>query len=798
MFDRLRTAVARVPTWAWALAFSLALCLPRLGSSGFWDPSELKLAEQAREISNSEHLFDPTIDGHYPGRPPLDLSLAAVGIRLFGASELGARLFFALSALGALMAVYWAGAGLLRRRAGLLGTLVLGTTPIFVLEARQLTSDAPLLAGLALAMGGLGRYAWPPNGRRRLADLAIGLAGLALGALAGGALSGLVLPLLALVAALVVGYGLVPVEASVTDDGTGPLAEAGIGPDIAAAQPLGASTWRVGARGFWVFAVFAVTALVLLALGMTRAVAGKYSALLGGVPHAGAPTHTFDALIRQLGFGLFPWSAVAVFALARPLIRLDGDTAPGARTNPRLAFVELYLLLFAGLGFAFSSYRDIVLGEARYVALPAIALAVGAFLDEALEGRRLEPVAGLLMAMGTMIVARDFYLAPEDLASVHLFDKVRWPANVVVGNLILGIGFLAALGVYAGLAGRGRVVGRVDLDADAAAAAEPARAGRLRRGAARLFGGLGRYGLQGSIACAIFFAFYLAQAIVPALSTHLSFKPVLESYAKFARDGEKIGRYRVEGHGSTFYGKQTLVDLPSQDRVVSFLRDPQRVFALVAADELAALDAAFKQAGVPYYAVDASSSRFLLLSNRLAPGQRDDNPLLKNVWMPPVAVGPNTPNTSNTSNTSAGGNDKPPWTWRVPASATFGDSIQLVGADFPETVRRPGRIPLDLYFKVKTRPPGGYKIFVHFDGPAAPRVIGDHDPVNHAFPTSFWLPGEYVRDHSETDVPLMTTPAGSYVVYIGFWPGGEGKRLKITDGPNDGADRVRLGTLEIK
>src|ERR1700685_1781549 len=111
MIDRLRAAVARVPTWAWALAFSLALCLPRLGSCCLWDPSEMKLAEQAREISSSQHLFDPPVDGHYPGRPPLDLSLAALGIKLFGASELGARLFFALSALGALMAVYWPAPG---------------------------------------------------------------------------------------------------------------------------------------------------------------------------------------------------------------------------------------------------------------------------------------------------------------------------------------------------------------------------------------------------------------------------------------------------------------------------------------------------------------------------------------------------------------------------------------------------------------------------------------------------------------------------------------------------------------
>jgi Dolichyl-phosphate-mannose-protein mannosyltransferase len=779
MIDRLRAALGRVPTWAWALAFSLALCLPRLGSFGFWDPSELKLAEQAREIASSDQIFDPTVGGRYPARPPLDLSLAALGIKLFGASELGARLFFALAALGALMAVYWAGAGLLRRRAALLATLVLGTTPIFVLEARQLTSDAPLIAALALALGALGRYAWPPGGRRRRRDLLLGVIGLGAGGLAGGALSGVVLPLLALVATLVVGYGLLPVPAAATDDGTGPLAEAGIGPDVAAELPFGTSTWRPGARGFWAFTLFAVLGLVLLGFGMSHVVAGKYSSLLGGVPRAGAPTHSFEALVRELGFGLFPWSAVAVFALARPLIRLDGDTAAGSRTNPRLAFVELYLLLFAGLGFAFSSYLDIVLGDARYVALPAIALAVGAFLDEALEGLRPEPVAGLLMAMGTMIVARDFFLAPEDLASVHLFEKVHWPATVAVGNLVLAVGFLAALGVYAGLAARGRALGRI-------AASDPPPARRFRRAASRLFVGIGRYGLQGAVACAIFFAFFLAQRIVPVLSTHLSFKPVLESYARFARNGEKIGRYRVEGHGSSFYGRETLIDLPTQDRVVAFLRDRQRVFALVAADELAALDAALKQAQVPYFAVDASSSRFLLLTNQLAPGQRDDNPLLKDVWTPPLASG------------GPATNDKPPWSWRVPISATFGDAIELVGADFPASVRRPGKVPLDLIFKVKARPPGGFKIFVHFDGPAAPRVIGDHDPVNHAFPTSFWLPGEYVRDHSETDVPLMTTPAGTYVVYIGFWPGGEGKRLKITEGPNDGVDRVRLGSLEIK
>jgi hypothetical protein len=760
--------------------FAVALCLPRLGSFGFWDPWELKIADQAREIADSGHLFDATVGGRYPGGKGLMFFLAALGIKIFGAGEFGARIFNTLCALGCLLAVYWAAAGMFRRRAAVLSVLALGTMTIFTLEARQLTSDAPEMAGLALAIGGLARYAWPASGKRRIADLLIACAGMGIGYLATGALLGVVLPGLSLLAALIVGYGLIASDAKV-DDGTGDLAAPGTGPDIPAGSRLGESTLRPKSRAAIPLIVLGVLSIALMVAAMTNIVAGKFSPLLGGVAQGGVPSHNFEYLVRQLGFGLFPWSAVVVFALARPLIRLD--ESEGVQTNTRLAFGQLYILFVAGLGFALSTYLVLVLGDGRYVALPALGLAVGVFLDEVLEGNRLEPVAGLLMATGTMVVARDFFIEPEELVSVHLLDKVKWPAVISIEHLILGMGFLMAMGVYTGLAARGRAVGRVP-------PRDLTNGRNWQRKLEPVILAAGRWGLQAAIGFALVFSFFVADVLVPHLSTHFSFKPVLESYAKYAKAGEKIGKYHIEGHGAGFYGHEKMVEIPSQDRLVDFLRDRNRVFALVSADDLAALDNALKTAKIDYAVVDAESTRFLLLSNRLSHGEADQNPLRTNVWMSPNPPPPGT----NTWQPD----EKPPWSWRVPVFATFGDAIDLIGADFPPSMRRPGKIGLELTFRVKGHPPGSYKIFVHFDGPAAPRVLGDHDPLNHAFPTNYWLPGEYVRDHFDVDVPLMTTPAGTYTIFMGFWPGGEGKRLKVTKGPNDGGDRVRLGTIEIK
>jgi hypothetical protein len=779
--------VRRIPPGGWVLIFAAALLLPGLGAFGFWDPWELNIADRAREVARSGHLFDPTVNGRFGGQPPLGLFLAALGMRLFGAHEMGARFFGALFGVVAIAAVYWGGVGLFRRRAGLLAALALGSMPLFLLEARQLTSDIPLIAGLALSMAGLGRYAWPASGRRQGRDLLVAAVGLLVGLFSGGALIGVALPCLAITGALAAGWGLS--TRSAESEAAAPLTSPGTGPDVAAGTSFGKALRTGPPAGRLVLGLVAAVGVLLLIVTLTTAnVAGRYSLLLGGVPRAGAPAQLFEYLIRQIGFGIFPWSAVVVFALGRGLIRLGGSNDSD---GGRLAFGQIYLLVFAAFALALSTVFVWMTGDARFPALAALALAIGSFLDEGLEGERPEPVLGLLIATGTMVVARDFFLEPEELVSVHLLgQKVKWPPTLTVGYVFLLAGLLVGAGIYAGLATRGRALGRV-APRDLGETVRP-----WQRRLERLVVEAGRWGVQAAVAVAVLFSAFLAFGLVPALSHHLSFKPVLESYARFAREDEEIGKYRVEGHGTGFYSKRNLVEIPSQDRLIDFLRQPKRTFCLVSADDLAALDAAFKLAAVSYYVVDASSSRFLLLSNRLGDGQADANPLKRDVWMaprPPETI--TDPATGQVRYDWHGAT--PPWQWRIPASTVFQDSIELVGADFPTSIRRPGKIPLTLYFRVNARPPGGYKIFGHFDAPNEPRLIGDHAPLDGAFPTAYWLPGEYIRDRYEVDVPLMTTPAGSYTVLIGFWPGGEGKRLRITAGNNDGADRTRLGTIEI-
>jgi hypothetical protein len=669
-----RTLATRVPPLGWVFLLAVVLLLPRLGSFGFWEPWEARVAASVG-----------------PAAPPLDALLLAMGLRL-GGGEGASRLLFALTGVLALASVYWVGAGLFSRRAGLLAVVALGTMPLFSFQARQLISDMPLVLGLSLSLG-LARFVWA--GGRKL-DLMVGLVGVVIACLSGGALMGVAVPCAAVAGALLV----------------------------------------VGDRRRRLAMGLAGAALVIVAISLLRThTAGAYSMLLGGVPRAGTPSLTFEWVVRQVGFGLFPWSALAFFALGQPLAAPDEEPLPPAR---------LCLLLFAGFAFALATARGLLVGEGRFAGLAPIALALGAFLDQQLE-RPPERIVALLAAVGTVLLARDLFLEPQELFSVHTLEKVKWPATLDGKNALLGAGLCFAVAIWLGVG--------------------------MRR----------RLGVAAIVAVAVGFSLFLTQSMVPALSRHLSPRTVIDAYRKAATGGEPLARYRVEAEGVSALRAAPGPVLNSAQGLASYLATPARAFAVIAAEELAPVDAALKQMRTPYAVLDASSSRLLLVTNHLQPGQVDRNPLLANVWM------------------QAGPDQLPPWPApRVKTSTVFVDAVQLVGADFPAQVRRPGGFPLTLHFKVLQRPPAGLGIFVHLGKPGEPLVNGDHQPVGGTFPTANWVPGEYIRDEFTVELPLAVTSAGTYQLNIGLWPGGNRPGVKITSGDTDGHDSVPLGTVIIK
>lgn len=356
-------------------AFGLCLLLPGVGGFGLWEPWERGVAAQATAPETLQL-----------GPAPLAL-LPALGMRLGGIAEGSARLPGVLVAIATLLVVAWAGGVLHGRRAGLVAATVLVAMPLFILQARQLTSDMPLLLGTALVLGGFGRLADPAStGSHVLAGLAA-LIGLALGTVAGGALVGVVAPCLAFGAAWWLSDLKLPRGA--------PRALAGV----------------ITLAG----AALAVTTLA------TSYQAGQSSWLLGGVPAHGPSPRTFESALRVLGFGLFPWSALALLALLAPLLPADERTASEERPRRFATLLPVFVVVF---GLASATLQLRLVGQAHLSLLPAIAMVLGRWLMEPGATAPVNRVLGLVVATGTLLVARDLWHGPEELFSVHLPARI--------------------------------------------------------------------------------------------------------------------------------------------------------------------------------------------------------------------------------------------------------------------------------------------------------------------------------------------------------------------------------------
>ncbi len=740
--------------------------LPGISSFGLWDPHEVRLVEGASEPIPTAELWKPA----NAIRPRLPLLAIKYGLSVFGTSELGARLPMALLALAICATVFlhfaWRG----RVRAGLLAGVVLLTTPTLFLGARQASLHLLPMLGQLLAITGLSALCLPRQGRAvvdGILGLVLAVIGCAIGLLTTGSMMGIAVPAIAVAVTLALTEGPLAHELFLTSlAGLGlamPLRQIlvvtqlrsslvmGLGVALLVLGLLGALLTR---RPIWLLGSLIGVALFP---ALPSSING-YSGWLAGIPRW--PPHRdmqADSLLKTLGFSLFPWVALVPAALAQlfdpptsePSAKAIGasdsepETAAGSEPPLLSAFPSLLLLSWLAVGYLLHTLQTAIAQEMAFASAPAVALLVGNYLDRLLDGRRAPLAAAVCSGLLAVFIARDFFFGPEQYLSAQLTELLKWPAvqagtDPLIsqgGQIVSTLGILLAVVFGLGLFWNKR------------------RAVWLLPASAALLSLFAMHGL------------------VPAVTRHVSYRGIYTKYEKLG--GGDLGLYGVQKSSARIYGQKS-VEIPSLADLFTFLtKDPQkRAFAIVGAGEMAALDVHSFQNNLPYYVVDDSNSQFLLLSNRLGPGEKDLNPLRRLVSTQKPQI-------------------------QTELHATFDDKIELIGYEIPTDVQRGTEFVIKLHYQVLAPVLGNYRVFLHFDGPSA-RINGDHIPLGGKYPTNYWTRGQYITDEYRMSTSRLNQSAGYYTVFTGFWPGGDGARMKVTQGPHEPDNRVRLSAVRVK
>lgn len=160
-------------------------------------------------------------------------------------------------------------------------------------------------------------------------------------------------------------------------------------------------------------------------------------------------------------------------------------------------------------------------------------------------------------------------------------------------------------------------------------------------------------------------------------------------------------------------------------------------------------------------------------------------------------------------NTISGGEEmvvyQPRWPYVTAPSiahsleADLGGLVRLRGFDLsPAGETAPGsEVRLTLYWESLATMETDYKVFVHLSDEAE-QIRGQHDahPVDALAPTSFWQPGDVVRDEHIFVVAPDTSP-GEYRLLAGLYDEATMARLPVERGPDAGSDRVLLMRLRV-
>jgi len=110
----------------------------------------------------------------------------------------------------------------------------------------------------------------------------------------------------------------------------------------------------------------------------------------------------------------------------------------------------------------------------------------------------------------------------------------------------------------------------------------------------------------------------------------------------------------------------------------------------------------------------------------------------------------------------------------------FNDQAELIGLDLPkQTVRLGETLPITLYWQSVNPFDRNWKVFVHLVDESG-QVVAQQDQIPGAgqFPTTGWLPPEYLADSYNIPIP-PTAKQGQLWLRLGFYDANDFSRLPV-------------------
>jgi 4-amino-4-deoxy-L-arabinose transferase-like glycosyltransferase len=608
------------------LLFGLLLYLPFAGSYGLFDPWETHYGEVARQMTERNDFVSlywtgsPQDSQFFWSKPVLTFWLMSIAMHLTGIGEAGGppqemalsslpewalRVPFCLMALLALYGVYLVASRFVSRRAGVLAAVILGTSPLFSLVARQAMTDMPFVGPmtLALALGILalfqeddgtdlprrrwGKLDWPHHPLFYVTVALFVLCGLpqliidsatvswAPPALRAGGKSVpgvvLMLPYFAGFAAFLYWAArtrkkapfylyLAGILCALAILAKG-LAGLGLPVIVFVAYLLFTWNWKRLARNQLGYGVLvALLACAVVAVPWHHAMLARHGIpfweeLYGDnhwrrlVTGRHGDRGAFDYFLRELGYATLPYVALLPAALVWTVMRpFRTAPAPGAVVDRRREIFWLgaiwFVAAYAVVSLSITKFHHYILP-----ALPGLALVLACFLDDLLRAPRgrLAGVAAMVGLPLLFLVVADLTRSPQ---SAQLFI---WLFSYDYVNTPQGRPWPA------GMDYRNVLIGFAALFAAATAALAITR---WRRAAVVALVGAG-----------VAFTFFLLDVFMPRAADHWSQKPLIAKYYQLRRSPqERLIAWQMYWRGETFYTKNEIYAGPADQRTV-FLGD---------------------------------------------------------------------------------------------------------------------------------------------------------------------------------------------------------------------------------